>query len=96
MIYQEEINDKAVEYIKAVEIFGGELSYGNESHKELINTNQTKRTDKNWWDDEPSIWDERKKSAWDLGLMESIEVGEGCFFRVRISEKGKRVLNQLT
>lgn len=93
MILQEEIDDKAVEYIKAVEQFGGELSYGDKNHEELINTKQTKID--NYWHDKPSKWHEGKKSAWDLGLMEQLEVSEGYYFREKISKKGRMVLSQL-
>jgi hypothetical protein len=63
-------------------------------HQELINTTQTKRTNKDWWDDKPSVWDERKKSAWKDGLLESVKVSDGEYFKIKISEKGELVLKQ--
>jgi len=93
MILQEEIDDSAVMYVKAVQNLGGVLNYGYKNHEELINTEQTKIKD--YWHNKPSKWYKGKRKAWELGLMESVKVGDGCFIRVRISNKGKMVLEQL-
>jgi len=92
MILREEIDDKAVEYIKEVQSFGGELSYGISRHNILINTSQTKVG--NYYNKTPNQWDEGKTLAWQLGLMEDVKVDFGCYFRSRISKKGLNVLTQ--
>ena len=93
MILKEEINDEAVKYIAEVQKRGGILHYGNDKIKDLIHTSQT--LVKGYYNNEPNKWDKGKKIAWYLGLMENIQVGEGCYFQVKISKKGLSVLSQL-
>ena len=93
MLLKQEIDDEAVKYIAEVQKRGGILHYGNDKIKDLIHTSQT--LVKGYYNNEPNKWDKGRKLAWELGLMENIAVGEGCFFQVKISKKGNDVLSQL-
>ena len=62
--------------------------------KHLIHTDQTLVD--GFYNDEPNEWAEGKKKAWELKLMENVEVGYGCFFKVRVSKLGMDVLSQLS
>ena len=92
MIYKEKINDKAVEYIKAIEEVGGKLNYGNMKHDIYHRTGQTLVDGK--YNNEPNQYDEGKKLAWEHGLMENVRGFEGSYIEVRISMKGWDVLKQ--
>jgi len=93
MILKVEIDDLAVKYIAEVQKNGGVLNYGSEKVKHLIHTDQTLVN--GFYNNEPNEWAEGKKKAWELRLMENVEVGYGCYFKVKISQKGMEVLSQL-
>lgn len=92
MIFKEEIDESAIKYIKEVKKNGGVLSYGSDNVKHLIRTEQTLLN--GFYNNEPNEWEEGKKKAWESKLMENIEVGDGCYFKVKISKKGLDVLSQ--
>lgn len=92
MRYFEEIDDEAVDYLKEVFLKGCVLSHGTDDHSVLLRTKQTEVNGK--FNDEPNKWDNGKKIAWDLGLMENVHVSEGSYFKVKITDKGLKVLEQ--
>jgi hypothetical protein len=93
MIFTQEIDEEAIKYIIEVKRLGGKLHSGNKDHNELIHTSQTLVN--NRYNNEPNQWNEGKLLSWKLDLMENIHVPEGCFFQVKISEKGNNVSDQL-
>lgn len=93
MIFKEEIDESAIKYITEVNKHGGVLRYGSDDVKHLIHTSQTLVN--GFYNNEPNEWAEGKSKAWEFKLMENIEVGDGCYFKVKISKKGLDVLSQV-
>lgn len=93
MEYTEEIDDRAIAYIKEVKKMGGELNYGLKKHEYLIHTTQTLVD--GYYNNEPNEWHEGRAIAWELQLMENIQVGEGSYFRVKLSDKALNILDKI-
>jgi len=81
LIEETEISDLAVNFLKEMYSLGREISYGNKEHSYLTCSRNV-----------PDDFEKGRKECLDLSLVEYPKVADGYYFKIRITDRGMKVL----